>query len=228
MPGYHVEFFSKAKTTLQHPGASTMERPSMQDGTVFSAQTETVDKESQSNVMVNEQLTASSNEELNATSIPVAKPQKLKRNSTENQCDIIILKTGREILAKVLEIGNAEVKYKMCDNVDGPTISINKSDVFMIKYPNGTSTIINNTDNQGSSGSYNVGTEKNASDRNLLIAVLLWVFLGFLGIHRFYLGHTGMGVLYLLTGALCGIGWIIDGILFLTGSLQPKDGKYVN
>jgi hypothetical protein len=115
----------------------------MQDGTVFSAQTETVDKESQSNVMVNEQLTASSNEELNATSIPVAKPQKLKRNSTENQCDIIILKTGREILAKVLEIGNAEVKYKMCDNLDGPTFTMVKAEIFMIKYPNGTSTVIN-------------------------------------------------------------------------------------
>ncbi len=42
---------------------------------------------------------------------------------------------------------------------------------------------------------------------------LLWFFLGFLSAHRFYLGKYGSGILYLLTGQLFGIGWIID--LFL-------------
>lgn len=35
--------------------------------------------------------------------------------------------------------------------------------------------------------------------------------------HRFYLGKIGSGILYLLTGQLFGIGWIID--LFLLGSM---------
>jgi hypothetical protein len=35
-----------------------------------------------------------------------------------------------------------------------------------------------------------------------------------------------MGILYLLTGGLCGIGWLIDIILIATGSLEPKDGSY--
>lgn len=64
------------------------------------------------------------------------------------------------------------------------------------------------------------------NDKSLVVAVVLWFFLGGLGIHRFYLGYTGMGLLYLFTGALCGIGWIIDGILFLTGGLPPKNGKF--
>lgn len=57
-------------------------------------------------------------------------------------CDIIVCKNGDEIEAKVLEIGIKEIKYKKCDNQQGPTISILNSDVVMIKYPNGTKDII--------------------------------------------------------------------------------------
>ncbi len=47
------------------------------------------------------------------------------------------------------------------------------------------------------------------------VALLLWFFLGWLSAHRFYLGKTGTGILYLVTGQLAGIGWIVD--LFLIG-----------
>jgi len=46
--------------------------------------------------------------------------------------------------------------------------------------------------------------------KTALVAYLLWGFLGFLGIHKFYLKKTGMGVLYLFTVGLFVIGWIID------------------
>ena len=49
------------------------------------------------------------------------------------------------------------------------------------------------------------------------VAYLLWFFLGFFSAHRFYLGKTGSGILYLLTGQLFGIGWIID--LFTLGGM---------
>ena len=42
------------------------------------------------------------------------------------------------------------------------------------------------------------------------VAYVLWFFLGGLGIHKFYLGRTGWGIAYLLTGGILGIGWIID------------------
>jgi TM2 domain-containing membrane protein YozV len=51
-------------------------------------------------------------------------------------------------------------------------------------------------------------------------AYLLWFFLGGLSAHRFYLGHIGIGILYLLTFQLFGIGWIID--LFLIGGMVDK------
>lgn len=42
------------------------------------------------------------------------------------------------------------------------------------------------------------------------VELILCVFFGFLGAHRFYAKKTGSAVLYLLTGGLCGIGWIVD------------------
>ena len=49
------------------------------------------------------------------------------------------------------------------------------------------------------------------------VAYLLWFFLGAFSAHRFYLGKTGSGILYLLTFQLFGIGWIID--LFTLGGM---------
>lgn len=56
-------------------------------------------------------------------------------------CDTIILKNGDKIGAKISEIGISEIKYKKCDYTDGPTYTMRKSDVFMVKYPNGSSEI---------------------------------------------------------------------------------------
>lgn len=42
------------------------------------------------------------------------------------------------------------------------------------------------------------------------IAYLLWLFFGFLGVHRFYLGKVGTGLLYLFTGGGFFFGWVID------------------
>lgn len=42
------------------------------------------------------------------------------------------------------------------------------------------------------------------------IMLVIEVLVGELGIHRFMLGDTGMGVLELLTGGLCGILWLVD------------------
>lgn len=56
-------------------------------------------------------------------------------------------------------------------------------------------------------------------DNEMLIAALLCIFLGGLGIHRFYLGYTTIGIIQLLTGGGCGIWVIIDLIRILTGDL---------
>lgn len=51
---------------------------------------------------------------------------------------------------------------------------------------------------------------------NKTTALLLCIFLGFFGAHKFYEGKSGMGVLYLFTFGLLGIGWIVDIIIIAT------------
>jgi TM2 domain-containing membrane protein YozV len=50
-------------------------------------------------------------------------------------------------------------------------------------------------------------------------AYFLWFFLGFFSAHRFYLGKTCSAILYLVTGQLFGIGWIID-LFLLSGMVE--------
>jgi TM2 domain-containing membrane protein YozV len=65
------------------------------------------------------------------------------------------------------------------------------------------------------------------SEKKLLPAVLLCFFLGTLGIHRFYVGKIGTGILWLITLGFVGIGTLVDFILLLIGKFKDKDGKYL-
>lgn len=60
-----------------------------------------------------------------------------------------------------------------------------------------------------------------------LKTLLLCLFLGFLGIHRFYVKKTGTGVLYLLTGGLLGFGVLFDLIMIVLGKFTDAKGKVV-
>lgn len=52
--------------------------------------------------------------------------------------------------------------------------------------------------------------------RNKWIAFFLCLFLGFLGIHKFYENKIGLGIVYIFTGGLFFFGWLIDLITLLT------------
>ena len=64
------------------------------------------------------------------------------------------------------------------------------------------------------------------SGKSQIVALLLVIFVGVLGIHRFYLGYTWQGIVQLLTLGGFGIWAFIDFIRIILGDLQPKNGSY--
>lgn len=72
--------------------------------------------------------------------------------------------------------------------------------------------VINNTNANTNTNTNIIGGGK---PKNKWVAFLLCFFLGAFGAHKFYEGKIGMGILYLLTCGLFGIGWIIDIIKIL-------------
>lgn len=65
------------------------------------------------------------------------------------------------------------------------------------------------------------------SDKSRTVAAILAFFLGGLGVHRFYVGSVGMGLLWLFTFGLCGIGALVDFIIILCGGFKDQYGRPV-
>ncbi len=69
---------------------------------------------------------------------------------------------------------------------------------------------------------------KTISEKNWLVTLLLCIFLGPLGIHRFYVGKTGTGILMILTFGGLGIWVLVDLILIATNAFTDIDGFHLN
>jgi len=67
----------------------------------------------------------------------------------------------------------------------------------------------------------------NISPKSRLVALLLCFFLGPLGVHRFYVGKIGTGILMLVTLGIFGIWVIIDLIFIAAGSFKDSQGRRV-
>ncbi len=69
------------------------------------------------------------------------------------------------------------------------------------------------------------------SRKSRTVAALLAFFLGYLGIHRFYVGKVGTGILQILLTCCFGLGaiWaLIDFIIILCGNFKDGEGKFVS
>lgn len=61
--------------------------------------------------------------------------------------DIIVKKSGDEIQSKVVEISSKEIKYKKFSNLEGPTYTMSKDEIFMLKYENGEKEVFDSSTN---------------------------------------------------------------------------------
>jgi TM2 domain-containing membrane protein YozV len=61
--------------------------------------------------------------------------------------------------------------------------------------------------------------------KSWMVALLLSLFVGSLGVDRFYLGYVGLGIVKLLTLGGCYIWWLIDLIMIATGKMTDAEGR---
>ena len=62
------------------------------------------------------------------------------------------------------------------------------------------------------------------SRKSWLLTLLLCIFLGYIGVHRFYVGKTGTGVIWLCTGGVFLVGWIVDIVEIVRGRFTDRWG----
>ncbi len=116
---------------------------------------------------------------------------------------------------------------KYCGSVytpDGKETDDKKAESKAGRTGQNTDTVVRNAANTG------VNTNKVyviKSHKSWLATLLLSIFLGYLGIHRFYVGKVGSGIIWLLTFGAFGVGWIFDLTMIATGKFTDKAGRPV-
>jgi len=66
---------------------------------------------------------------------------------------------------------------------------------------------------------------QNGEGKDWLTTLLLCFFLGFIGVHRFYTGHTAIGVVQIITLGGCGIWTLVDFIIIIVGNFKDAKGN---
>jgi hypothetical protein len=134
----------------------------------------------------------------------------IKSLKDENECEEIITRNGDIIEAKIIEVGVTEIKYKKCSNKEGPSYSILKSDVFMIKYKNGDKDVFN----EKKSSSSPVGLEESKIEPFSIVSLST--------------GITGLALgifISMAVGIILGILGIIFGVISMK-KVNSDPNKY--
>lgn len=93
------------------------------------------------------------------------------------------------------------------------------------------------TDRKGSGATRSQGSVSSGADfsadlpvspKNKSVALLLCIFLGYCGAHYFYAGRFAMGLLYLCTIGMFGIGWLYDIYKICSGRLVDGNGQIIS
>ncbi|MBO9594130.1 MAG: hypothetical protein J7599_14585 [Niabella sp.] len=120
--------------------------------------------------------------------------------------DTITVKSGEDIQAKVLEVTKTEIKYKKYDNQNGPTFTMDKSEVSMIRYENGTKDLFRE--------------EKKTEEITAQSGKDLYMQ-GRADASRYYRKYKGAGTGTLITGLVSPLAGLVPAIICSTS--EPKD-----
>lgn len=71
------------------------------------------------------------------------------------------------------------------------------------------------------------GAAVGVSEKNKIVALVLAIFLGCLGFHRFYAGKIGTGIIWFFTAGFFMIGWIYDIIKIASGTFRDGAGLVI-
>lgn len=211
MPGFHIEWFNKQhnKTTSSKLDLS---KSNKKLSSANSIETSNVKEDNSDNTSLIQATNESALATLDNNVINYSTPLLVNTHNPSlevgilnqnkpGECDIITLKNGEEINAKVTEIGISEIKYKKCDNLNGPVFSISKVEVFMIKYANGTKDIFdtNNNSNQNQNNQNNNQPKVSNSKQVIHWAALTSFICALVGLFLF---GVILGLLAIIFGAI--------------------------
>ena len=80
---------------------------------------------------------------------------------------------------------------------------------------------------KASANARNTQVTQQYSEKDWLVTLLFSIFLGYLGIHRFYVGKVGTGILWLLTGGCLGVGALVDIIMIATENFTDDNTRLI-
>ena len=72
-----------------------------------------------------------------------------------------------------------------------------------------------------------MSTASGNSEKSFVATLILCILLGGLGVHRFYVGKTGTGILMLLTLGALGIWTLVDIIIIAVGNFKDSNGLLI-
>ena len=114
------------------------------------------------------------------------------------------------------EMPNTKVCKKCGERIHADAVVCPKCGCQVEQMANNQPNIVINNTNENVNANTNVNAIAGVRMVNKWVAFFLCLFLGFLGAHKFYEGKIGMGILYLFTCGLFGIGWFVSLISILT------------
>ena len=131
-----------------------------------------------------------------------------KLNLDPSNCARIIKTDGEEIEVIIVKVGAERIRYKKCDFQNGPTRTIRKEDIFMIKYADGTKEMMTDIEalkkNQKPIET-TANQNKNKSNQNWAMGYLIGLLLGLLGLLVIVIFLTGERRKQAIRGSIGGI-----------------------